>query len=314
MEGSHDVIIIGAGPAGSTCAKMLASRDLKVLLLDKQKFPRPKPCGGALTPRVVTRFPHVQTLIQNSIYKGFLHSHDGKLVTTIQTDYPLGHMVRRIEFDDCLVRLAIEQGANFLDAVQVKDVKITSDQVQVKTSEGTFKASVLIGADGTQGIVARKSHLLDHWRPKDLGIALMAEIALDEDDLDSIIGERAVHVHLGGGGAWGYAWSFAKKNVINVGIGMQLSDKIKHKIHMKSRMLAYISMLVKIGILPRLTPFKIQGATVPLNKPLEKTQANRVLLVGDAAGFVNPLSGEGIYYAMSSAELAANVISTLKKK
>ncbi|MHA1146347.1 MAG: geranylgeranyl reductase family protein [Candidatus Helarchaeota archaeon] len=314
MKDSFDVIVIGAGPAGTTCAKILSEYDFSVLILDHKRFPRVKTCGGALTPRVISRFPFIERFVNMPIFQGFLHSPDFSASSSIQTTHPLGYMIRRVEFDQELVKLAQTRGATFLDGVNVMNIQRQPDKVFVETSEGKFTGDVLVGADGVNGIVAKHCGLNPRWRTRDLGIALVSEISYDKDLLDSFYNPRPVHVHLGGGGAWGYAWMFVKREHVNVGIGIQLTDKIKYRLDMKSYLQEYISVLMNKGFLPRCSSYKIQGALVPLNKPLNKTFDDRILLIGDAAGFVNSLSGEGIYHAMVSGELAARTLHLLKQQ
>lgn len=310
---SYDAIIIGAGPAGSTCAKVLAENNLSVLLLDKDNFPRDKPCGGALTPRVLKRFPYVQQIDPMPIFRGFLHSPHFKHSCSIQTPQPLGYMIRRVEFDHALVKLASDQGATFFDGVQISEIKRTANEVEVESNRGRFRGAMVIGADGVNGIVAKKTGLYRQWGSKDLGIALVTEIPYEREVLDEFYPQRPVHVQIWGGGVWGYSWIFAKKAHVNLGVGIQLSDKIEKKIDLKAHLIRYISLVIRKGYLPTPASYTIRGALVPLNRPYVATQSDRVILIGDAVGFVNPLSGEGLYYAMTSGELAAKTVVNLRK-
>ncbi|MFX1453370.1 MAG: FAD-dependent oxidoreductase, partial [Promethearchaeota archaeon] len=123
----YDVIIVGAGPAGSTAAKFIAEEGFKVLLIDKEKFPRNKPCGGALTRRVIERFPYMSKILQNiitseKIFDGKIYSPSLKYSAKIISNKPLGFMVFRDQFDYELVKIAKNAGAEFYDTFHISDV------------------------------------------------------------------------------------------------------------------------------------------------------------------------------------------------
>ena len=120
----YDVVIVGAGPSGSTSAKCLAEKGVKVLLIDKEKFPRDKPCGGGLPTKVLNRFPYVLDLIDSISYGSITYSASLKYRLKIQRDKPLIATILRKNFDNGLVKIAVAKGVDFLDEKTVTDIKI----------------------------------------------------------------------------------------------------------------------------------------------------------------------------------------------
>jgi geranylgeranyl reductase family protein len=301
----YDVVVVGAGPAGSTAAKVLSEKGVKVLLLDKSKFPRDKPCGGGLPYRVLNRFNYVKNkdLIESYSYGGVSYSPSLKYKGTYKKNDPIAAMVLREKFDSGLAQLAIDSGADFIDGKTVKDVKISKDKTEVDSK-------IVVGADGVWSIVAKKTGLSPP--KKYLGICILNEYDLGEDTINSYFGEEKMcHIHLNFQGIIGYGWVFPKKQHLNIGIGKISPDThiSKTKIDLLTIYKNYIKTLKKTKIIPKnLEIGKCKGGTLHIG-PLEKTYADRVILCGDASGFLNPLTGEGIYYAMSSGEIAAGVIT-----
>ncbi len=306
-----DVVVVGAGPSGSTAAKILAEQGLNVLLVDKTKFPRNKPCGGGLPLRVLQRFPYIKDInaIESYSYGGYLYSQSLRYKIEIHKQEPIIAMVLRKKFDNALVELAVDSGARFQDGKSVKDLKITPDKAQVALNDGShIDAKFVIGADGFLSTVARKAGLsIPH---KSIGISVVEEFSLKKDIMDRYYTDkRFCHIHSKINGISGYGWVLPKQNTVNIGlVDYWLRGKMTNdKKNIKEAFNAYISLLKNTDIIPKnIESTQLQGGTLPV-KPLEKTYTDRVILCGDAAGFINPVSGEGIYYALASAEIAARV-------
>ena len=219
-------------------------------------------------------------------------------------------MVLREKFDYGLVKLAIACGTTFIDGKRVEDIKILNDQAKVYLNDGTnIESQVVIGADGIWSNIAKKTGLRQNF--KKFGMCIFQEYPIKSEVLDKCIGEkRSCHVHLGVKGIIGYGWVFPKRNHINIGI-CELKTKINRsgcKTNLKEIYKNYFDLLKKNNIIPKdLKIGRLRGGALPLS-PLKKTYADRIILCGDAAGFINPVSGEGIYYAMSSGKIAADVI------
>jgi flavin-dependent dehydrogenase len=144
---------------------------------------------------------------------------------------------------------------------------------------------------------------------KKVGMCIYEEYHLNSNTMDRYFGEKRIcYIYMKPQGIAGYGWVFPKKEHVNIGIG-EVKPEEGHTKNLKKIFKDYIKTLKESKIIPNdLEIQKIKGGIIPLS-PLGKTYSNRLILCGDAAGFINPMSGEGIYYAMSSGEIAANVIS-----
>ncbi len=318
---SCEVLIIGAGPAGSTAARYLASsnKDISVIVLEKDTFPRDKPCGGALTIRIFERFDYLSTKETESVvHGGYLYAPN--LISKAKIEDPenaVGYMVLRKNFDNYLVEKAKESGAKVIENAKIENFEILDDKIIVNLLDGNqITAKILLGADGVSSIVAKKTKLNKKWKDDELGMCILAQKELDETQIQKYNPKGlCVHIHIAYKNLFGYFWTFYKKNHVNIGLGCLLSEKKAKKVNLKTAFKDYLNYLEKKEIIPSLESLnlKLQGAMVPLKKPLDRTFDHRVLLLGDSAGFVNPLSGEGIYYAMSSGDDAAKAIIHLKQ-
>ncbi|NHI94737.1 MAG: NAD(P)/FAD-dependent oxidoreductase [Candidatus Lokiarchaeota archaeon] len=317
---SCEVLIVGAGPAGSTCATFLSSAGINCILLDKETFPRDKPCGGGLTTRIFKRFDLNNEEVVDSVVRGG-HLYGPDLKSSVKVDdnnNPVGYMVLRSSFDNYLVEKAKKFGSTLIESQNITEISFLQDKVLTKLENGEIISSkIIIGADGVLGIVAKKSGLKERWKDDELGLCVFIEQALDAQVIKKYNPDNySVHIHIEFKDLFGYFWLFYKKHHVNIGLGCLLSEKKKKKVNLKLAFLDYLKHLEETNLIPKLdiSSLKLRGGLVPLKKPIEQTYGNRILLLGDSAGFVNPLSGEGIYYAMSSGENAAKTIIQLKKQ
>ena len=308
----YEVVVVGAGPAGSTAAKFLSEKGVKVLLLDKQKFPRDKPCAGGLPIRTLERFKFIQDdWIESYSYGACGYSSSLKYKLELRRDEPLIAMVLRKKFDHELVKLAINCGTSFMDGVSAKDIKILDNKAKILLENGNnIESEMVIGADGVWSTIAKKSGLCKN--KKDICMCLFEEYPLSCKTLDNFLDEkRYCHIHINVNKTAGYGWVFPKKEHVNIGITefKQTLVPARRRKNLKDTFETYIKILQENKIIPdNLKIGRIRGAALP-TCPSEKTYSDRVILCGDAAGLANPISGEGIYYAMSSGEIAAEVIT-----
>jgi geranylgeranyl reductase family protein len=303
-----EVIIVGAGPAGSNAARLLAEEDIDVLLLDKEAFPRFKPCGGGLPTHVLSCYPFLRELdvIESYSYGGYIYPPSLTQKVHIEKESPVIAMVRRDIFDHAFLNLAKKKGARIMEKAMVKDLALNADGVHLTLNNNdSLHAKLVIGADGVFSTIARKAKL--STRPEVLGMCIVGEWYVEEDLMDEYFTDkRFCHLHSGFMNIAGYGWVFAKKCHLNIGL---LDHREFHtnaqKVNLKKIFSAYISVLKEKRIIPdEITMSHVHGGVIPI-RPQNYTYGTNVLLCGDAAGFVNPVSGEGIYYALASAELAA---------
>jgi geranylgeranyl reductase family protein len=302
---SYDVVIVGAGPAGATTAKFLAEKGADVLLTDKHTFPRDKPCGGMLTIRTLKRFPYIpQELISASSFGGSIYSSSLKHQVVVQRDERVAVFVVRKDFDDAMVRLAQKSGAKFRDGLSAVDIQRVNGKATVTFDNGeSVESQLVIGADGVWSVVAKKSGLGQHY--PHIARCLFQEVPVTDEHFTE---KKDFHLFLKFMGVNGFGWIAPKKGLVNIGIGeIQPSSQRQTKRPLKEVYHEFIHVLKMRNLIPpTITPESMQGGALPL-RPLERTFADRVLLCGDAAGQMNPLTGDGIHYAMSSGMFAANV-------
>jgi geranylgeranyl reductase family protein len=292
-------------------AYTLAKAGRRVLLVERYPLPRQKPCGGGISTRVLARFPWLAEPLRriptHSVSSLYLEGPSGG-VFRMQSNGPAVILIRRIEFDFLLATLAREAGAEILSPAAVAQASQDADGVTLRTRDGQeLRAPIVIAADGVNSVVARRLGLNPGWPPNQLALDMMEETptaSLRTAEPDTL------SVFYGYGGAHGYAYIFPKLEHVNVGIGYVLTY-FKQRVDLTPYDLQqqFVGELRSRGMMDgasrreHFTPFLI-----PIGGPLSKTAAGRVLLAGDAGGFVNGFSAEGIYYAMVTGELAAKAV------
>jgi len=300
--------VVGAGPAGSTAAKFISEKGLKVLLMDKCTFPRDKPCGGGITMKTLQRFSYINDdLIESYSYGGHLHSSSLTYNINVERKEPFGAFVLRKKFDHELVKLAINSGASFLEGKKVVDVKANQENAIVTLDDGSrITSQLIIGADGIWSTVAKKSGLSHN--NKHIGLCVVKEAPISSKEIDKYFTKKRIgHLHIKVFGLTGYGWVFPKKDHINIGVGQIISPKTKDKKNLREIYDKYLTLLKENNHIPNsIDAEKVKGAALP-TCPLEKTYSDRILLCGDAAGLINPLTGDGIEYAMISGKIASDV-------
>ena len=303
-----EVIVVGAGPAGSTAARLLAEQGIDVLLLDKESFPRFKACGGGLPSHVLSCYPFLRELkvIESLSYGGYIYPPSMEQKVHIEKDSPVIAMVRRDIFDHALLNLAQQKGAQFKEKVKVTDLAINADGTCLTLdNDDQLHTKLVIGADGVFSTIARRTGLTT--KSASLGMCIVEEWNVDEELMDEYFTEkRLCHLHSGFMNVAGYGWVFPKKCHLNIGLlDHRVVADTTQRVNIKKIFTTYLSTLKDRRIIPdTIVSSKVQGGVIPTH-PQHLTYGPRVLLCGDAAGFVNPVSGEGIYYALASAELAA---------
>ena len=283
----YDAIVVGAGPAGATASYRLAAAGASVLLLDRARFPRDKPCGGGVTIRALRQLPFEIDPVVEDVVRGFELRIGHRRGFERRAAEPLALMTQRSRLDLYLVEQAVAAGAEFRDGVRVTRASGCSVEADGTLLEGT----VLLAADGANGVVARSLGLpVDCDRP----VALEGSIPYGRVARERYTGRLVLEFGTVPGG---YGWVFPKGDHVNVGVGGWASEGPRLRGHL-ARLCASHGM----------DPVELQGLRghrLPLRRPGSALARGRVAVVGDAAGLVDPLSGDGMYEAFMSARLAS---------
>ena len=289
-----DAIVIGAGPAGSTTAIRLAEAGASVLVVDKATFPRDKPCGGGLTLRAVRQCPVDPTPVVEELVDTveLRFRYDDAVVR--QARQPVIWMTQRRRLDAFLLDAAREQGAEVREGTTVQ---IEPSNTVVLSSGERVVAETIVGADGANGLTARTVGL---------GQGIVHGVAYEGNvPYTAALRERYQHravielADIPGG----YGWVFPKGDHANVGVGAWQSEGPKLREHLARLCEAH-------GLSPEVLE-SMRGHRLPIRRPGTKIAADRVLLVGDAAGLLDPVSGDGMYECFVSSYLASDAILDL---
>jgi geranylgeranyl reductase family protein len=309
-----DVIVAGAGPAGAMAARTLAAGGARTLLLDKAAFPRNKPCGGGVSTRALRRFPWLDARLGeidvHRIAKLHLEGPSGTQVDIATAD-PSVLLLRRVDFDHLLVREAVAAGATLVERFEVTQVVERDSRVTFTSRDGrTVSAPAVVAADGVHSVTAKRLGVNQRWPETRLAIDMM-----EETPLETLSAEwpDVLWVAYAYKGLDGYSYIFPKTRHVNVGIGCVMSH-FKREVEAAPYELQqqFVTAMVAAGALHgrsdrrQFTPFLI-----PIGGPLKPAHHGRVLFAGDAGGFVNAITAEGIYYAMVSGELAGRALTAV---
>lgn len=280
-----EAIVVGAGPAGSTAAFVLARAGLEVLLLEKRSFPRDKLCGGFLAARTLGLLEELHgseapAALYHHTDDRFQVWHAGDLIT----DRRLGDrmaFVQRLEFDHFLAEQARRAGAVLEEGQEAVGITWEPDGVTVQLKGGdTRRARWVVGADGALSKVRRQ--LEPHFQPGGAALELHAR---GQEDLPPRLDFGLF--------PWGYGWRFPKRDCVSVGVGSWGA----HVGNQRGLLKAYLE---RLGLEDAAAP----GWPLP-DHPAAVLARGRLLLAGDAAGFCEPITGEGLYYALRSGQRAA---------
>ncbi|HXZ95939.1 MAG TPA: NAD(P)/FAD-dependent oxidoreductase [Burkholderiales bacterium] len=295
-----DVLIVGGGPAGSTCARQLVDAGLDVLVMDKHNFPRDKVCAGWITPAVVKSLhldlaDYSQNCVIQPVY-GFQTSIIG--ATEVETRYrdPVSFGIRRCEFDNYLLQ---RSGARLRLGESVKSV--VRDRNMWLINENV-RTSMVVGAGGHFCPVARMVRT-SLERRESLVVAQEIEFPINgQQRSECRIDNELAQLHFCPD-LKGYGWCFAKGNYLNIGLGREDSHRLSEHVEQ------FCHWLQRRGTIPRNLRGKFNGHAYLLYPGSNRNLIGRgVLLIGDAAGLAYPQSGEGIRPAVESALMAAEVI------
>lgn len=314
----YDAIVVGGGPAGSSAAAFLCAKGRKVLVLDKEKWPRDKTCGDAISGKSLKILRELGLIEQieksdHGIVGGITFSSPAGKVVSIpfSKDGPgikKGYVCRRQVFDHLLWKAAAKSAdvCEGMEAVGVVREEGKICGVKARSSGGEemeFRGKMVIGADGVSSLVAREARGSE-IDPDHTCVAYRAYYS-------GVVGMNGtLEIHFVKSIMPGYFWIFPLENgLANVGIGMIMKDVKKDSVNLQKAMLDIIwknpLFAARFKDAKQVTPIK--AWSLPFGSKRRKVHSDNVLLVGDAAGLVDPFSGEGIGNALLSGRLAAQV-------
>jgi geranylgeranyl reductase family protein len=285
-----DAIVVGAGPAGSTAARELAAAGARVLIVDKEEFPRYKACGGGIPLRTEKLLPFpIDGVIEDSVSRLEV-ANLGKMRFVRDSGKPFAHMVMRERFDALLLEQARRAGAEFRAGTQVRAIE-QNGHVRVMAEGFGAEAEMLICADGAHSPAGKMAGL-----GGDIAECAAWEVEVRAPELQQRAYGATALIELGYR-PWGYAWLFPKRGVLSIGIVLPRENAAEMKGHTQ----AFIDRLGLRGASVEIA----RGHKIRFRRGNERIAAGRVLLAGDAAGLADEFTEEGIYYAIESGRIAA---------
>jgi len=303
----YDVIIVGGGPLGSIASSLIAQDGFKVLLIEKQKHPRWKPCGEGISAK------GVQLLKQFGFYRpvqNILWKITGASINIIQEniaiqkyDKPVAHTLNRARFDHELFKFAQETGAETHEAEKVIDINaLGKDKISVKTTKQDYNSRMIIGADGVYSLVGRK--VFRQWKKDEVTPCQVARYRISKKH--HFRSETMEYYFIQGG----YGWVFPRVEneylILNIGIG-KIGGRGDNLTASFDNFIESLENKKKIKFKGKKIGGKIWTHLIPAQGPSRGTYSDRCLLIGDAGGFVNPLTGAGLHYGLLSTIYASEI-------
>lgn len=288
----YDAIVVGAGPAGSSAARVLEERKRRVLLMDKEIMPRSKPCAGVLSPKIRSLTDMPEDVYERPL-KGYrVFAPSGRKVETTFPDH--GYIVRRSIFDYHLLRALAERPLH----AKAEEVVNKGDHLEVVTDRGRKKGKYVIGADGAASVVGRYCGMKMGRK----ALAAQYVLGLSAEAVDERVGDWFEVFYVLN---HGYGWISPLKEGLKVGVGI-VTDQLRGNIWDVLEDFMGHPLVEK-----KCRGAKVvgkQAAPIPMSGPPERLAGDRALLAGDAGGFVYPGTGEGIFYAMRSGRVAGETV------
>jgi geranylgeranyl reductase family protein len=291
---TFDVAVIGSGPSGASAALKLAENGISVALIEKETLPRYKTCGGGFVYRGRRNMPFdVSSVVEREFNKIDIYFDRADIHLTSERDEPIISMIMRDDFDNLIVEKAKEAGITLLEDHKLNDITF-GELNTLHTSQGDVQAKFIIAADGALSVTAK----ITGWEETRYLIpALEYEVEVKPEDFERLSKEvrfdfDAVPL--------GYGWSFPKKNHLSIGVASARRTKINLKKY-------YRSYLETLGI-TEVVNEEFHGFQIPVSPREDGFVRKNVFLVGDAAGFADPVTAEGISNAILTGVMASEAI------
>jgi geranylgeranyl reductase family protein len=291
---TFDVAVVGSGPAGASAALSLARAGIDVIIFEKSMLPRYKPCGGGVVARASRLLPKgMGDVFEQQCRTATMNLNHTDISITITREDPIISMTMREAFDFQLLSRARSEGASLKCPCRAKDLTLVGDRVRIVTDQGIYAARFIVAADGAHSTVAKRAgfgpnhHLLP---------AMEAEVSVGESILRLWQNRAQFDFGLI---PKGYGWVFPKRDHLSVGIGV-----FRGRPTNLNR--PFRRYLYSLGFQD--FPYRLHGYVIPMGTRGRSFVKNRTLLTGDAAGFADPVTGEGITFALMSGQMAAQAL------
>lgn len=292
----YDVAVIGSGPAGASAAYELSKHGISTVIIEKEILPRYKTCGGGFVYRGRKNMPFdISEVVEREFFEIDTYYKTKNVKITSKRDQPIISMIMRDSFDHLIVKKSEENGIKLLQNHKLLNISF-GEISTIHTSEGDIKAKFIIAADGALSPTAKIAGWVE---TRTVIPALEYELEVPEEDFKRL--STSVRFDMNAI-PYGYGWCFPKKNHLSVGVGIFV--KTDKKINLKDYYTQYLKTLGIDTILNE----QAHGFVIPVSPRTDCFAQKGVFLIGDSAGFADPITAEGISNAIYSGRLAAQSI------
>jgi geranylgeranyl reductase family protein len=293
----YDVIIIGSGPAGSSAAYFLTQKGIKTLVLEKEKLPRYKTCGGGVVGRLKKILPfNFDAVIEKYCYRSEVFDHSSNLRFSTERTKPIIMMTMRCDLDYFILSESINSGAALIDQCRIDNIRLNLNEVEVVCDNEKYYSSFVISADGAMGSISKKFCPVNNFTRLP---AFEYEAYINETSFQKFENCARFDFDIVPDG---YGWVFPKKDHLSIGV-----VSMKKNYNSINLNILFHEYIIRLGI-ERIIKSEKHGFIIPINNNVNDIIYKRILLAGDSAGFADPVTAEGISNAVLSGRLAANAV------